>query len=102
MALGTEITSVPSLGVVVNRFPSLMPKLTDIDSQWRKLPYALSDSEKIDMSKITTDLMWRKIREIRNFTDERIFAVLAELAERVLSLSHSNADSATIVSFLDQ
>ena len=88
MALGTERTSIPSLGVVVNRFPSLMPKLTDIDSQWRKLPYAFSDSEKIDMSKITTDLMWKKIRKMRNFTDERVFPDLAELAERVLSLSH--------------
>ena len=65
-----------------------MPKLTDIDSQWCKLPYAFSDSEKIDMSKITTDLMWKKIRKMRNFTDERVFPDLAELAERVLSLSH--------------
>ncbi|XP_065581092.1 uncharacterized protein LOC136040716 [Artemia franciscana] len=54
MALGTERASIPSLGVVVNRFPSIMQKLTDIDSQWRKLPHAFSDSEKKDDFK--TDL----------------------------------------------
>jgi len=73
-----------------------MPKLTDSDSQWRKLPHAFSDSEKINMKKITTDLMWRKIREMRNFTDERVFPNLAKLAKRVLSLPPSNADSKRI------
>ena len=75
MALGTERTSIPSLGDVVNRFPSIMQKLTDIDSQRRKQPHAFSDSEKIDVRKITTDLMWRKMLEMRNFTDERVFQI---------------------------
>ena len=73
----------------MNRFPSLMPKLTDIDSQWRKLAYAFSDSEKIDMSKITTDLMWGKNTRNEKSYRRKSFPDLAELAERV----HSNADS---------
>ena len=32
IVLGTQRTSIPSRGVVMNRFPSLMPKLADIDS----------------------------------------------------------------------
>ena len=89
MTLGTERISIPSLGVVVNRFPSLMPKLTDIDSQWCKPPYAFSDSKKIDMSKITTDLMWGKNTRNEKSYRRKSFPDLAELAERV----HSNADS---------
>ena len=100
MALGTERTSIPSLGVVVNRFPSLMPKLIDIDSQWCKPPYAFSDSEKIDMSKITTDLMWGKNTRNEKSYRRKSFPDLAELAERVISLSHSNADSERIFSWI--
>ena len=44
--------------------------------------------------------MWRKIREMRNLTNERVFPDLAELAERVLSLPHSNADSERIFSWI--
>jgi len=75
MALGTERTIIPSLGVIVNRFPSVMQKVTDIDSQWRKQPHAFSDSEKMDVRKITTDLKHRKMLEMRNFTDERVFQI---------------------------
>ena len=37
---------------------------------------------------------------MRNITDERVFLDLAELAERVLSLPHSNADSERIFSWI--
>lgn len=87
MTLGTERISIPSLGVVVNRFPSLMPKLTDIDSQWCKIT---------DMSKITTDLMWGKNTRNEKSYRRKSFPDLAELAERV----HSNADSERIFSWI--
>ena len=38
----------------------------------------------------------KKICEMKNFTDKRVFPDLAELAERVLSLPHPNADSERI------
>lgn len=74
--------------------------VTNLTTEWQKLPTTFTDIEIEIFKKMPLDQMWLEIQNIKNFDEEYLFPNLGKLANITLTLPHSNAEAERIFSMV--
>ncbi|KYM96048.1 hypothetical protein ALC62_13298 [Cyphomyrmex costatus] len=91
-------SNFPDLTNLANRLD-----ITDIMTlahEWRDLLIEFNDADKISLSNLEIDEMWKIIFEKKDYNDEPSFPNLEKLVYAALSLPHSNAEAERIFSIV--
>lgn len=74
--------------------------ITNLTREWTILPKTFNDANKIILTNLKIDKMWKTIFEEKDLNNEPLFPNLEKLVYAALSLPHSNAEAERIFSIV--
>jgi len=89
---------IPNLSHVTARFENI--NCSNLDFEWGILPSRFNKEEKIELSSLEIDEMWKQILDRKDFDGEKLFPTLESLIAIIFSLPHSNAEAERIFSMV--
>lgn len=71
-----------------------------LEIEWRNLPFMFNETEKKSFESLSIEEFWQRIGEAKNFNNELIASNVYKLANFILILPYSNAESERIFSLV--
>ncbi|EFA07106.1 hypothetical protein TcasGA2_TC010096 [Tribolium castaneum] len=92
--------TIPNLQRLSQHFGDYGIENSELELEWRNLPFMVTSSLKEKYYTLTIDEHWFENSKIKNFEDKYAFLNLSKLAKIIASLPHSNAAAERIFSIV--
>lgn len=91
--------TLSSLSLLGQKFSNYLD-VVKLEIEWRNLPFMFNETEKKSFASLSIEEFWQRIGEAKNFNNELIAPNVYKLANFILILPHSNAESERIFSLV--